>query len=101
MKLTDALFVFMKVQRGSKTSAQRIGRLISFHHPPSPVRGPHPKHYTHDKMKTAFQVNTDTEAHGKQAQSYRETLDVASRADEDIVLLIQTQTPEINRKFFL
>lgn len=65
------------------------------------MQGPHPEHYTHDKMKTAFQVNTDAEAHGKQAQSHRDTLDVASRADEDIVLLVQTQTPETNRELFL
>ena len=62
MKLTDVLFVFMKVQRGRQvprgwedSSSSKI--------PPSPVQGPHPKHYTHDKMKTAFQVNTDAEAH--------------------------------------
>lgn len=53
MKLTDALFAFMKVQRGRQvprgwedSSSSKI--------PPSPVQGPHPKHYTHDKMKIAF-----------------------------------------------
>lgn len=39
--------------------------------------------------------------HMKQAQSHRDMLDVASGADEDIVLLLQTQTPETIRNLCL
>lgn len=52
-------------------------------------------------MKVVFQVNADAEARGKQAQSHGDILDVASRAEEDLVLLPWTQNLETNREVFL